>query len=83
MDTDNSLGDVCMNIVKLIPWEFAVFIFFAYLFFNTTIFTERILSTWSGAISDGNPTEKGILIQATLLTIVFMIFTCLVNSELI
>lgn len=82
-DGPDDLGSMVLHLAGLVPWKSVAFIFILFLFINTTTFVDRILGSWEGAVEGRFPTEKGLMIQAVLLTLGLVVFSVCANSDLV
>lgn len=82
-DAPDDLGSLFTQIIKLVPWKYAIFIFMGFMIINTTTFIDRFLSQWDGAVEMRAPTEKGLLIQNIILCVALMAFGVFTNSGLV
>lgn len=83
-DGPDDLGSLVFYIAKLINYKLVVFVFCAYLALNTNIFIDKVIGLFGDdTVELGNPSEKGIFVQAGLLTIGFIVMSVLVNSDVI
>jgi len=64
-----------LGYIKLV---FLVFLLF--LFINSGVFVDKVLSNISGTIDHDSPTSKGIFIQACMYTVSFVAIDFLVGS---
>lgn len=79
----DDLGSMFTHIFKLVEWKYIVFVFIGYIMLNTTTFVDRVLNGWDNAVEGRFPTEKGLMIQALILSISLMMFCIFSNSGMI
>ena len=79
----DSIFDVISAVVKKIPFKIAIFVFLLFIFVSSDIFIDWGLSYIPGSIEHRLPNTKGKLIQGLFLTLGFIVFSILVNSEVI
>lgn len=59
----------------------AIFLAIAFFFISSRMFNETILKKIPGAVSYDAPTDKGLIIGAIIIAVVFIIINFLVNAE--
>lgn len=79
----DDLGGMFAHIFGLVPWKVTIFVFIAFIMLNTSTFIDKILNGWTGAVEGRFPTEKGLMIQATLLTLGVIVMSICIGGDLI
>ncbi len=69
--------------VANIQFKQIIALFFMYLFVNSDVFTHRVLTNINGALDYGVLTTTGIVSQAIVLCIGFIIIDLLVRQEVL
>lgn len=82
-DEPDELSDIFISISKSIPYKIVIFVFVFYILMNTSTFTEDILGKLSGTVEQRYPTDKGIMIQALLLSVGVIVINILDKTKLI
>jgi hypothetical protein len=83
-DNADDIGGMFAHITQdLVPWKSVLFILLSYIILNTTIFIDKFLTYWDGAVDGRYPTDRGIVIQAMLMSIFFILFSVAVNGDLL
>jgi hypothetical protein len=73
-DIPGILADLFMSL----PWSLAFILFIMYILMNSDIFINGVLGKIKNASKNMVPTNKGTLISAMILAIVFMVFYMLI-----
>lgn len=65
---------------KFFDWRMTILLFIFYIILNTNVFLERILNNVPGAVINNlYPSTTGVLIQATLMVLFYIIVNGLIN----
>lgn len=79
----DDLGSMVAHIANFVPWKVSIFVFLAFIVLNTSVFIDKVLTHWPGAVDGRSPTEKGLLIQGFLLTLGMVVMSVLVGGGLV
>lgn len=79
----DELGSLFLHIFNIIPKKLVIFTFVLFMLLNTTVFVDKILSTWTGAVDGLYVTEKGIMIQGILLSIGMIVFSVMLEGDVV
>jgi hypothetical protein len=82
-DGPDDLGGMFAHIFGLVPWKVTIFVFIAFIVLNTSTFVDHILGSWPGAVEGRYPTEKGLVIQGSLLALGVVIISICVGGDLL
>lgn len=82
-DRPDDLGSLFLHIFNIVPKKLILFTFVIFMLLNTTVFIDKILSTWQGTVDGMNITEKGIMVQGLLLVLAMIIFSIMVEGEVV
>lgn len=63
-----------------INWKMCFFLFIIYILLNSDIFIDRFLSRRDGLVDNMTPTDKGTIVQAILLILLFIIMDAILRS---
>jgi hypothetical protein len=80
-DSPDDLSSIVEHVFNMIPFKLVAFVFIFYIMLNTNSFVDDFLTKFSGAVDGRYPTERGIMIQATLLCLFMIIIHILIESE--
>lgn len=75
----SELGELVKSFVDKIPFLVSIILFFVYLLISSDVFFSRVLKKIDGATDLDSITTYGILVQATILTIVFIFVDIIVD----
>lgn len=78
-----SLGDVVSNLWSADSIKIIVFLFIIYILINSNVFIDKILGKINGAVEYKTPTTKGVIIQSTILVLLYMCMDVIINMDYI
>lgn len=77
----DSIFDIVAGAFEAIPLKLAIFVMLLFLFISSDIFIDWGLSYIPGAVEHRAPTNKGIILQSTFLTLGFILMSILIDKE--
>lgn len=81
--TTDDLGGLFMHMVHMVPWKLTAFVTCLFIILNTSTFVDKVLGSWPGATDGRYPSERGLLIQAALLTLGMIIMSVCIGGGLL
>ena len=69
----NDFYSTIHGIITSSPVKVGFLIFILYIVINTDVFIDRFLASFSGAVEGRYATNKGIVIQAMMMTIIYLL----------
>ena len=78
----DDLGSIFPEFFKKIHPKIAIVLFMCYIFLNTTIFID-MMDKWKECVEAGCSTTKGIVMQATIISILYIILDILTSYSFI
>lgn len=82
-DGPDDLGGMFAHIMGMVPWKVTMFVFVAFIVLNTSTFIDHVLGTWPGTVEGRFPTERGLVIQGTLLTLGVIVISICAGGDFI
>lgn len=82
-DEPDDISDLFIHIFKKFNIKIAILLMVFYLFINTSFFMDSVLSGFKDAVMAGTPTEYGILVQAIILSLFYILVSLLNDSDII
>lgn len=79
----NELADLIANPLGMINIKSAIVLFCLFLFISSNVFIDQFLKKFDGTARAGQLTMKAIIIQATVLVLLFIVFEILAGYNLI
>jgi hypothetical protein len=79
----NDFASMLIEFVRLINFKMAFYIFILGLLIFSSLFVERVLVGFSSAVEDGTPTNKGVIIQLTFLSLAYIIIDLLTKTNVL
>jgi hypothetical protein len=76
----NDFIDMAVYSGETINFTYVIIVFFLFLFVSSNIFIDQVLSAFTDTSKGGQLTIKGILIQAIILCLLFIVFQIISNS---
>jgi hypothetical protein len=76
----DSLAGVTVGFLGYIHFKLLFSIFLIFLLVSSDVFIDKVLGRWNGTVEHKTPTSKGVLIQATLMTLLVMIIDLLLRA---
>jgi len=76
-DAPNELADLIANPLGMINFKSAIILFCLFLFVSSNIFIDQFLRKFDDTSKAGQLTMKAVIIQATALVLLFIIFEVL------
>ena len=89
MDTDciddekSDLLSMICNIIGKVQIKMGAYLWLLFILVNSTVFFDYGLSRFKNTISGSEVTTKGIMIQATILIILYLLLQLLVDSNIL
>nr|QQV29332.1 hypothetical protein K-LCC10_0077 [Kaumoebavirus] len=70
--------------IQAVPYKLSLFVFVFFLFLTSEIFVSKFLMRFNGAVDElKNVTLYGSVVQGIILVLFFLLFSLLVNFEVI
>lgn len=79
----DDLTSIMIDIVSNVQWKFMGLMIIIFIFLNSDIFINRILSTFSGAVNYKYATSYGVVLQGIFLVIIMICIDVLVRQNVI
>ncbi|ARA71922.1 hypothetical protein BNJ_00082 [Kaumoebavirus] len=87
VEDDNKKGDFISMVadgIQSIPYKVSIFLFIIYLFLVSEIFVGKFLTRFNGAVDElKNVTLYGDVVRGIILVLFFLLFSLLVNFEVV
>ena len=78
-----SIGDMFLDLIKKIKYKYVFWIFILFILLNSDIMVNNVISKFSGAVEQRNPTGYGVFIQGLVFSLCFLIIDALSRANYI
>jgi len=79
----DDLTSILIDIVSNVQWKFMGLLLIVFVFLNSDIFVNRILSTFNGAVNYKYPTSYGVVLQGIFLVIAMISIDVMIQQSVI
>lgn len=79
----DAIGNVFVDILSKINYKIAIFLAFIFVVLSSDVFTNRILSKFSGAVDGKHATNYGTFLQGMFLACAYIVMDALVRNQVI
>ena len=79
----DDLTSIVLDISSHVQYKFLGLLFIVFLFLNSDVFINRILSTFAGAVNYKYSTSWGVILQGMFLVIIMLCIDTLIRQNII